>query len=177
MNSDDKLEGLLDRALSEYAQVGPRTGFEQRILANLQSQSKSQTMRWWWLAVPTVAVIAIITVLLGLPSSQSKPQVAKVQNPDQSFQSTAPAKHPIGSTEAPIGRHRKQPRRAPSGTQQQSPEPRLSTFPSRSDDDELIRVAQKFAHDHAAVAVQITQEQQDFRQVAETFTAPLTNEH
>ena len=42
------LDDQLEAALAKYAAVEPRTGLEERILANLKSRPSSSTRVAWW---------------------------------------------------------------------------------------------------------------------------------
>lgn len=55
---------LLDAALMRYRNVEPRTGLEERILANLQTER--QSVRWfWWQWRPVLASTAVIVILFA----------------------------------------------------------------------------------------------------------------
>ncbi|MGZ4816812.1 MAG: hypothetical protein ACXVZV_15465, partial [Terriglobales bacterium] len=129
--------------------------------------------RWWWAAVPVLAALVIVAVLLGLRTRTPKPvEVAHVPEAN----TTAPAVP--AKAIAPVAHehprpHRKVAHRSTPPTPVQQQPPRLATFPSRDGDDELVRLAVRFVQAQPAVAAQITQEQNDFRQMAEAFTAPL----
>jgi hypothetical protein len=55
---------LLGAALEQYRNVEPRTGLEERILANLQSEQ--QSVRWfWWQWRPVLVSAAVIVILFA----------------------------------------------------------------------------------------------------------------
>ena len=172
--TDEKLDKWLERALNEYSQVEPRTGIEQRILAGVDIRAHSHRHSWWWLAVPALAALAIVAVVLSVSSHQPEKQVTQVQRSGSSAPSIV-AKGSAASTQAPVtASQRRATRLSHTARKEQSPQdPRLNTFPSRSEDDQLVQLAMRFVQAQPTMAAQITQEQNDFRQVAEAFTAPL----
>jgi hypothetical protein len=62
---NEPLDRALDAALAEYADVEPRAGLEDRILANLSAQErKSAAPIWWrWVAIGAVAVLVAVVAL------------------------------------------------------------------------------------------------------------------
>ncbi|HKD81177.1 MAG TPA: hypothetical protein VKH81_15885 [Candidatus Angelobacter sp.] len=83
---EQKLDDLLDSALSEYSAVEPRPGLETRILARIREAAEQPHSRWWsarWLvagaAVAAIAVV-VLSVLFLWPAQkpvqvQVKPEV------------------------------------------------------------------------------------------------------
>jgi hypothetical protein len=70
----DDLDGQLDAALLKYAEVEPRAGLEERVLANLRAQPRVWAYRWWrW---PAVAAAAAVT-LVGVISLISRSAISK----------------------------------------------------------------------------------------------------
>jgi len=73
---NDALADELDRALRRYATVEPRTGFEERLLANLRARQKHAAVgvgwRWPWAGAVTVVVLVLA---LSLPWRARKPQL------------------------------------------------------------------------------------------------------
>ena len=64
----DALDCELDTALAKYATVEPRTGLEERVLANLHAEHEQLAQRsWWgWIVVGTLAVgIIIVAAMLS----------------------------------------------------------------------------------------------------------------
>jgi hypothetical protein len=59
---NDTLDRELDAALSQYAAVEPRTGLEERVLANLRIERQHAARRAWW-RWPAVAALAAAIVL------------------------------------------------------------------------------------------------------------------
>jgi hypothetical protein len=64
----DNFDRELDAALAKYAAVEPRSGMEQRILANLQGQENHDGVRGWWRWPVSAlgAVVACGTLTVGL---------------------------------------------------------------------------------------------------------------
>jgi len=75
----DEFDRMLDAALAQYAAVEPRTGLEERVLANLGAeQARVPDHAWWrWSAIAAVAAVIVIAVALYLRSDKpSHPVVA-----------------------------------------------------------------------------------------------------
>ena len=68
----DELDHKLDVALARYAAVEPRTGLEERILANMRAARAQVADRTWWHWGLAAAVTAVVVVAmawrLGKPS-------------------------------------------------------------------------------------------------------------
>jgi len=64
-DAGDDLDRLLDAALAKYAQVEPRAGLENRVLATLQAERSRLPQRdWWrWSVAGAVAVVVVVVVL------------------------------------------------------------------------------------------------------------------
>jgi hypothetical protein len=172
--NDQELERWLERALSEYRAASPRDGLEQRVLANLQTQPRAVGWwRWWWVVAAAMVVTAVGVRIHSHVSNQV--EVANIQQ-----KQVAPK---VDSATLPAAESHTQLRprsravhnkNVPRPMTQPSITPRLKTFPSRSGDDELVRLAVRFAEQHPEMAGQISREQNDFRQMAEAFTSPRT---
>ncbi len=61
MDREREIEQWMSAALGQYGNVEPRTGLENRVLTNLQSERNrlASQRRWWW-ATGTVAAAAAI---------------------------------------------------------------------------------------------------------------------
>src|ERR1700685_237668 len=77
----DALDCELDTALAKYATVEPRTGLEERILANLRAQrEKPANWAWWsWTAAGALAVAGIVAA--GMLSWKTADNLAKHHPP------------------------------------------------------------------------------------------------
>ena len=75
------LDRELDAALAKFTTAEPRTGLEDRILANLRIEQKRATERsWWrWPAVAALAAIIVVTAFLAW-RSQKPPQTVAAQH-------------------------------------------------------------------------------------------------
>lgn len=69
-----RLADELDAALARYAAVEPRTGFEERLLANLRARQKRAPVRigwrWPWAGAVAVVVLVLAFSLAWRPSKQ-----------------------------------------------------------------------------------------------------------
>ncbi len=87
MPENDELDLLLDSALATYADPGPNSGLEQRVLAGLEAARRSGehhprafagTRRWlpWAIAVPVAASLLILwlssTRFVRTPATQPR---------------------------------------------------------------------------------------------------------
>lgn len=90
------LDDQLDSALAKYAAVEPRTGLEERILANLKSQPSSSTRVAWWRWAAVVAAALIVTSLVLWVEKHNAQQI--VRRPTTSSEQ---ALHPTIAQSAP----------------------------------------------------------------------------
>jgi len=76
----DELDRMLDAALAKYAAVEPRTGLEDRVLANLRAEQAHVPDHacWRWSAIAAFA--AVILVVLALSLRWDKPSRPIVVN-------------------------------------------------------------------------------------------------
>ena len=77
-NRGDELDRVLDAAIAKYAAVEPRTGLEERVLANLRSAAPLANGAWWrWsLAAALAAVLLIVVTLAWRSRAPSHPAIA-----------------------------------------------------------------------------------------------------
>lgn len=90
------LDDQLDSALAKYAAVEPRTGLEERILANLKSQPSPSTRVAWWRWAAVVAAALIVTSLVLWVEKHNAQQI--VRRPTTSSEQ---ALHPTIAQSAP----------------------------------------------------------------------------
>lgn len=81
-SEDDAIDLALDAALGKYAAVEPRVGLEQRVLAQLQSESARLSNRsWWqWSAIGASAALLVIVGALAWRSNRPMKTVAQHQS-------------------------------------------------------------------------------------------------
>jgi hypothetical protein len=84
----DEVDRALDATLATYAAIEPRAGLDERILARLQSEPKSQPrpVRWHWSAAAVLATVIITISLVGRRSRPTQPAIAtrpSIQNPEE----------------------------------------------------------------------------------------------
>lgn len=176
MQDRNKIDDFVDQALSEFSNVSPRAGLEERILANLRQPESQRRWIWAWMAVPALGLI-LLFALLWKPAPQ-KVDVAKGARPRVTAQTEPPqvlqSKPPSVTRSREVQHERSRPIR--SAPKPRDPQPRLATFPSQDGNDELIRLALRFAQTHPEVAGQVAKEQEEFRELAAAFTEPLSGE-
>lgn len=107
----DELDDELDLALAKYAAVKPRTGLEERILANIRAERAHVPDRAWWHWGLAAAVAAVLVVAmawrLGKPSHSvvvSHPsaatQVLKEPGTQDAANGQRSGPHPLGPSPA-----------------------------------------------------------------------------
>lgn len=70
----NELDRMLDATLARYAAVEPRTGLEDRVLANLHAErAKKLHPAWWPWAIAAAAVAMLVVVLMALPWRAGRP--------------------------------------------------------------------------------------------------------
>jgi hypothetical protein len=69
----DEFDRMLDAALANYASVEPRTGLEERVLANLRAEQAHVPDHAWWRSTAIAAVAAVIVVAMALSLRSDKP--------------------------------------------------------------------------------------------------------
>jgi len=95
------VDDLLDSALAQYVQAGPRPGLEGRLLARLRSEPEPAAFGWRWLPMAATAAVVLAAVLYFVGSRQSRPPEVAVQpKPVIAPTTTAPAVKPKAS--APV---------------------------------------------------------------------------
>jgi hypothetical protein len=182
MAEQDKIDRLLDRALGEYGENSPQAGLEGRVLARLKAETdRPRNLRWWWIAVPAMAVLVVVALVMAMHPEAKKIDIASVPPVRIGVQSAppmiavAPRRDVVTGPSNPM-RPKKLVRTNPTNPKARDSEPRLATFPAEDGDDELVKLAMQFANAHPEKAREIVQEQKDFREMAEAFTAPLKDE-
>lgn len=94
------LDDQLDSALAKYAAVEPRTGLEERILANLKSQPSSSTRVAWWRWAAVVAAALIVTSLVLWIEKHNAQQIVRrpTTSSEQALHQTIAQSAPLNST-------------------------------------------------------------------------------
>lgn len=158
----DKLDRALDAALATYAAIEPRTGLNERILARLESASKSPSHSMWRRWSAAAAVFAAVIVTIGLawrryertqpPIANRPPTIQRPNEPATQFASNAaPSSVPPKATGSP---RRTRPRhlRPPLVAAQ----PKLDQFPSpqplSAEDLALVRYVRSFPKEATLIA-------------------------
>jgi hypothetical protein len=95
MREKDDLDLLLDSALATYADPGPESGLEDRVLAGLQAaRASEERRRWfemprsWWLpgtiAVPVAVCLLVLWLSIGRTVHGPSTQQQLARQPDRS---------------------------------------------------------------------------------------------
>jgi len=85
---NDPLDRELDAALAKYAAVEPRTGLEQRVLANLEAQQKHEATKVWWRRPALAALAAMVVVAVSMAWRLGIPVQNIAMHPPATTQST-----------------------------------------------------------------------------------------
>lgn len=133
----DDLDRVLDAVLAKYAAVEPRSGLEERILANLSAERPRHLNRSWWhwgLAGAAAALLVVGASLALRPTRPTHPVIANhpsvgIQAPSQPETQIAketgnPPHRPEPVRVHTAIRHRSEPATV------EAKNPRLEVFPS-----------------------------------------------
>ena len=159
------LDDQLDAALAKYAAVEPRTGLEERILANLKTRERSSSPAAWsrWAAVVAAALI-VTSLALWVEKHNAQQHVRRPTNStEQALHQTTAESAPPNSTRRV---HPVKVRRADKRSFTQPPlataELKLDRFPSprplSEEELALVRYVQSFPRE----ATLIAQAQEEF---------------
>jgi hypothetical protein len=151
MTNDNQFDEILDHLLSEYREVEPLSGLEDRVLRRLQSQGNSRSASWRLARLGAFATSAALLLLaIFLITRSHQPQAPREQG-----SSTSPAPAAIQASATPL-------KNLPVATGRR-PEPQTSMRPKASDVQSLAATrspAQAFPiparmtkEEHAWVAV------------------------
>lgn len=152
------LDRALDAALAQYAAVGPRTGLEDRILANLRSQPAPVGYLWWRWSIAAVAAVVVLAATLAWRSAKPHPPVVVRHTP-----TTPQRPQPQPAVEAAHASHTPAPRRIQSHATAMvaADTPKLDVFPAPQPlSREEITLA-RYVRDFPQEAVLIAQSQEE----------------
>jgi hypothetical protein len=77
----DQFDRELDAALVKFAAVEPRTGLEERILANLRAEQERAAAKAWWRWPAVAALAAVILVTMSVAWWSGKVRNITTQHP------------------------------------------------------------------------------------------------
>jgi len=168
-HNDREVERWMNAALSQHSNVEPRTGLENRILANLQSERTRLALqsRWWWTAGTVVLAAAIVVAMwLGEGSVRRSPP-RTVESPAMTHQEDAgvskpPARPRQGDRRAIAAPPKRLEERA---SRHSSPgkAPKLDQFPSPAPLNEQEQMLARYVEDFPQRAALIARSQTDLR--------------
>ena len=176
--SKDRFDQLLDSALQQYGNVQPRTGLESRILASIETQSRSVRRRRWILSLASIAGVCAITGALLHLGNESKPSVGTEISSHQFPMLKATGNPPnVASAFPPIKKS------APPGKRQflklsagSKSTRHLQHFPSPLPLTEQELALAKYAESFPKEAELIAQEQQTFDEQMQKAQQDLRNQ-
>jgi hypothetical protein len=161
---NDMLDRELDAALAKFAAAEPRTGLEERILANLRAEPELPAERSWW-RWPVLAALAVIVVAVSVTWRSGKPVQNIAAHPPATRQTSEISGNQVASRSGSgsIRPHEAGPGRQPN-TRAVShtatvvvPTPKLEQFPSPQPLSEQERILADYVADypdHAALIAQ-----------------------
>lgn len=173
MTDHDRFDRLFEKGLSEYTNVAPREGLEQRLLARLARPEPERRWNWRWLwAVPALATVLIATLFSARPAAKHDTTVTKVSSRVMSEPVEPKAANVVRPTPRPqtaivYPRPRVQVTSTVVRKQTVTPQPRLSTFPSPDENQQQARLLLRFVTSTPSEAVQVASEQEEFQKLAE----------
>ncbi|HEY1677674.1 MAG TPA: hypothetical protein VGG04_08215 [Candidatus Sulfotelmatobacter sp.] len=132
----DDVDLLLDKGLARYAEVEPREGLEDRILANLRAERPRVSIHaWWkWGVAALTAMVLVAAAVAFRPARKSQPVIgpqtgAETQSARDSETQLANPEVPGTPKRSPV-RRRPAHRDAPVMTVAAAKAPKLDQFPS-----------------------------------------------
>jgi hypothetical protein len=165
------LDQALDAALAKYAAVEPRSGLNERILANLQAEQMRVPERAWrrWGFAAAVAAVIVVAVALAWKSGPAQQQIVvhpspTLQSPQQSPPQVEANDQHVGVESATTPKHRTTVRHSQSvvSTVVATANPKLDVFPSPQPLSEQERILMSYVadfHDQAVVIARVTYEE------------------
>lgn len=159
------LDDQLEAALAKYAAVEPRTGLEERILANLKSRPSSSTRVAWWHWAAVVAAALIVTSLVLWVEKHIAQQIVRrptTSSEQASHQTIAQSAPPNSTRRVNLVKVRRASKRSFTQPTLATAELKLDRFPSprplSEEELALVRYVQSFPKE----ATLIAQAQEEF---------------
>ena len=157
----NELDRMLDAALAKYAAVEPRTGLEDRVLANLRAEQAHVPDHAWWRWSAIAAVAAVILVVLALSLRRDKPSRPIVVNhpstpievPKERATQTVSYAHGSGTRPARPSTARKPAMRSSPPEVAIASTPKLEQFPSPQPLSEQEKLLQNYVAQNPEQAV------------------------
>lgn len=156
---NDPIEQALEAALAKYAAVEPRTGLEERVLANLQTAS-IRKRPWWRWSMATALAIALVTATFVWKFGNRSPAITTDHSSNVIHRANKPAPevvaHNVSSKEALLARHEKQRRSAGHKVHSRvatAVQPRLDQFPSPQPLSEQEKILESYVAKYPERAV------------------------
>lgn len=82
LENNDGFDRALDASLAKYAAVEPRTGLEERILANLRTAETLKPRAWRWRFVAAAAAIIVIAFAIVWRAENPAPPELVIHRPN-----------------------------------------------------------------------------------------------
>jgi hypothetical protein len=164
---DDELDRELSAALASYAGAEPRSGLENRVLANLRTERLRLANRSWWCWGVVAVFVAAIVVAVGLAWRTGKPSVPAAtshslptkQDPQPAWSAAnEPINGKVRPQPLPAPRKRTAPRPQPAVVVAEA-EPKLDQFPSPEPLSEQEKILASYVAEYPERAVLVARAQ------------------
>jgi hypothetical protein len=164
----DELDRLLDSALAKYSTVEPRSGLEERVLANLQAERKKAPSRVWWHWGLSAVVAALVIAALSFSwrfETTKDPSVAghpAVRDSSSRIPEREMARHDVNTETPRRFKHSHRKTSHPPAVPIPAARPRLDQFPSPQPLSEQELALAKYASTFPEEAALIATAQEEF---------------
>jgi hypothetical protein len=178
----DEVDRMLDAALMQYGSVEPREGLEDRVLAQLRSQSLNSPSRTWWrwgIGAAVVAALAMVLAVTWRPHPQSRDTVTQPSAVSTPRIDEHPALHEDRASEqrtAAQTRHRRL--RVAPAAHVVNVYPKLDQFPSPqplSEQEKLLASYVEVYPKQAAVLARLRTEELERERIEQRSKSPSKN--
>lgn len=162
-NGYDKAGQWIDDALAEYSKAEPRSGFEGRLLARLQTEEqRSPKNAWWRWALPIGAAAMCLLALLWLGRLSSR-QVSKTQI----TKSVPTAKEAVARSSEQIGPLKQDRRTLAKARNKSISPPKQEQFPAALPLSDQERMLARYVRDFPEKAALVARAQTDLQKLNE----------
>jgi hypothetical protein len=171
VNKERDVDQWLNAELGQYGKAEPRTGLENRVLANLRAERMriAARGRWWWAVGTTTALAAIVVAAWigeigrernpGITSGTSTTHREQPRGPIQARPAPKIAHPASGYTASQVAKRR--PAKRPTSDLATASTPKLEQFPSPQPLSEQEQILMSYVvnyPEHAALVAQAQEE-------------------
>jgi hypothetical protein len=171
----DAIDRELNTALAKYSAADPRTGLEDRVLANLRAERENlcdSWPRWTIVTAAALGAMVIVAVTLAWRSERPRHSIATKYSPDAAQTEREPAKQ-MAASHDPANNRNPPRRQAPVSARKMiqhrvnaeavaATSPKLDRFPSRQPPGDKELLLARYVRDFPAEAALIARAQDDY---------------